>query len=265
MFNIPEDIQSTIDAANQTEAIVLPIQVGYWTWLNPVRGSKTQDARTYGGWQCGADSYEAALAEQNAEAIHERIILTNEKNQDYEAYTSRVLHAAVIGRRERWIEEKSQSHLQVLAMLASYDKKTYTPWSINVLTVRGNAAKFLKNALADWNSKTTAARRKVANGLHSNFFFITIGTFGQTVLTKTVGKEAQRTITYPVSWYPDDISPEYLRSAFVGNDIAERMAATAAVCSDWLIAWKDSKGSGKQAQGGNESEPPEEPSSDIPF
>lgn len=237
------------------DAVDLPFPVVYVWALNGQASYKSQGgALYYGGWACKADDLQTT-ADQQGLAIPKdwkQVTIASRDGGEFEAYTSRSIVVAPIGKRESWLHDGKRSteyieggrrHLQVLAYLAETKgengSKEFTPWGPVVLTAKGYQARNLLDAFARWDKATSQIRWKIAPGVPAWCFYMTLGTFGKERQAVNVGKPgAQSPITPITAYIYERFNEDLLNRLFVGNDVVATMAALQDQGADWLKAWK---------------------------
>ena len=281
-FDVPREAAGAVSAASTIgEAIQLPFFAPVFWW---VRGDSTvqpdvgSGVRHFGGWATDATALEAEGLEIPPYLMQE--YFTSDDGKSYAVYACRTLAVAQIGIRFRWTirrnpdgsvdaRDKGRGHVHILCHSATYDKKakTYTPWSPVVLSAKGLSARSLQDAFQTWSRSSAVPRAKMTSNAMANFFWCHVGTFGKEAQHEKVGKKGQQSYISPVQVYiPEDINEEYLKRTFVGREMAEKMGSLAEEAKEWLHAWDDQRGKGRDD--GTSPEPeydaPPEPV-DIPF
>jgi hypothetical protein len=266
------DAVNTINEGQQQEGIRLPFPVSYARWVNgEARNKKNADVTYFGGWSISADQYEAQVSLQgNAPLSYmSKTSMTNDAGSDYDAYNSRFIICAEICRRERWIEEKHTSHLQILCQVAevSPDKKTFSAWGAIVLTAKGWAGINLKKAISDWGALTIAGRRDYANSMPAFMLYGLFGTFGNELKTADVGKTVKHTITPCQFGKPTgEINEALINRYYIGDETLLKMAELSKAAREWQSAWAKDKPVSTYATDESEPEqPPENAIDDMPF
>jgi hypothetical protein len=234
----------------------LPFPVVYVWALNGQTSYKAQGgAPYYGGWACKMEDMDA-VADQQALPIPgdwKQVTISSRDGGEFEAYTSRSLIAAPIGRRESWLSDGRRSsayieggrrHLQVLCYMAeaqgSNGSRTFHPWGPVVLTAKGYQARNLLDAFSRWDKATSQIRWKAAPGVPAWCFYLSLGTFGKDRQAMNVGKPGAQSPITPISAYiPERFSEELITSLFVGNEVAGVMADLQDQAQQWLAAWKE--------------------------
>ncbi len=237
------------------EAVDLPFNVIYIWALNGQTSFKSQGgALYYGGWACKTEDMQSA-SEQAGVPIPQdwkQVTISSRDGNEYEAYTTRNIIVAPIGKRESWIVEGKRSaeyieggrrHLQVLAYMAEArgenGAKVFVPWGPIVLTAKGYQARNLLDAFNRWNKATASIRYKVAPGVPAWCFYLSLGTFGKERQAISVGKPGTQSPITPIGAYiPERFTEELITSLFVGEEVAAKMAELQDQASDWLSGWK---------------------------
>jgi hypothetical protein len=270
--------------------IELPFPVIYaWALSGQASYKSTGGALYYGGWASKADNVHAVVEQShvNVPAGWENRTIATRDGGEFDAYVTRSLIVAPIGKRVSWLYhdtngperrspdyiEGGRRHLQVLAYLSERTgengKAQFVPWGPVVLTGKGYQARNLLDAFARWDKATAQLRRKVAPGVPPWCFYFALGTFGKERQVTNVGKPgAQSPITPVTAWIPEGMNEDTMRLLFVGNDLAAAMADYADQAAEWLNAWKQPAVEGQAGAGEPEYiAPPENwaPEEDVPF
>jgi hypothetical protein len=238
------------------EVVDLPFPVVYvWALNGQTSYRSTGGAPYFGGWACKAEDLQSVADQQALPVPSEwkQVTISSRDGGEFEAFTSRSVLVAPIGRRESWLSDGRRSaayieggrrHLQVLAYLAesqgSNGSKTFVPWGTVVLTAKGYQARNLLDSFARWEKATAQIRWKVAPGVPAWCFYLSLGTFGKDRQAMNVGKPGAQSPITPISVYiPDKFSEDVFASLFVGNEVAAVMADLQDQASQWLSAWKE--------------------------
>ena len=258
MFNIDINLAKKLDQGMRAgEAVELSFPVVYIWALNGQASYKSQGGALYfGGWACKADDLQAVTQHQSLSIPEnwKQVTIASRDGGEFEAYTSRTITVAPIGKRESWLHDGKRStnyieggrrHLQVLTYMAETQGNNganqLTPWGPVVLTAKGYQARNLLDAFARWEKATSQLRWKLAPGIPAWCFYMTLGTFGKERQVLNVGKPGAQSPITPISAYlPASMSEEVLQNLFVGNDVVEMMANLQDQAGDWLNAWKES-------------------------
>jgi hypothetical protein len=260
---------NTIKNSTAEEGIRLPFPVAVLRWLNgDAHNKKSNDPTYFGGWAVGEDSMNDLVA-QSGIAAHSAFMktsLVNNDGKEYSAYISRTITVAVCAKRKQWGDKGS--HVQILALAAELDpdKKVFNIWAPVMLTAKGYSAKYIEDALGQWDSASSNARREFAQGMPSQFFWAAIGTFGDQPTFESVGKAQKSTITPCKLWLPKEFNDAIITRHFVGVDNMKKMAELATLSEEWRKAWADKAGADKPGIPDNfAGQPTEAPDLDIPF
>jgi hypothetical protein len=238
------------------EAVELPFPVIYIWALNGQSSYKSQGgALYYGGWACKVEDLQAITGQQGLPipADLKQVTIASRDGGEFEAYTTRNVIVAPIGKRESWLYdgkrfsayvEGGRRHLQVLSYLAEAKgengSKQFVPWGPVVLTAKGYQARNLLDAFARWDKATSQVRWKIAPGIPAWCFYLSMGTFGRERQALNVGKPGAQSPITPISVYiPDRLADDFVSNLFVGNQVAEQMSALQDQATDWLKAWKE--------------------------
>lgn len=255
-FSIPNDQANEIYNANKTSTkIVLPFATLPIWWKNGAPAYKpTGGALYFGGWGSTAIDAENTLAEMQIDAMplgFERQDVTSDTGKDYTAYFNRYVIAAVIARRQRWIEDpethRKSSKINVLVYLASHDRKEkkYDSWGFGVLSASSWSGVALAAAITEFDRATAASRKEFfsdaafKNGLPYNYFFAPLGTFQKDPVKELKGKQgSQSPITPCQTLLPEKITEKNLTDWYVGDDLAAIMYDALLNAKEWLDDWK---------------------------
>jgi hypothetical protein len=238
------------------DAVDLPFPIVYIWALNGQSSYKSQGgAMYYGGWACKTDEMNGVMEQQGLTVPQDwkQVTISSRDGDEFEAYTTRHVLIAPIGRRESWLHDGQRSatyvqgarrHLQVLAYMAEArgenGVKQYIPWGPVVMTAKGYQALNIMEAFTRWEKATAPLRRKVAPGIPAWCFYLALGTFDKERHTLNVGKPGAQSPITPVSVYiPDHLSEDILANLFVGNEIAAVMADLQDQAQEWLTAWNE--------------------------
>lgn len=239
-----------------SDTVELPFPVAYIWALNGQASLKSQGgALYYGGWACKVEEVEAVAEQQGLSIPQEwkQATISTRDGDEYEAFTSRHVIVAPIGKRESWLldgqrfanyVDGARRHLQVLSYLAEAvgenGNREYIPWGPVVLTAKGYQARNLLDAFTNWEKATAPARRVVAPGVPAWCFYLALGTFERERYSINVGQPGRQSPITPISAYiPEKITEELVSSLFVGNEVATAMADLQDQASDWLKAWRE--------------------------
>lgn len=249
------------------EGVRLPFPVAVMRWNNgDARNKKSADPTYFGGWAVSSDNMDELIAQMGI-GVHSSFVktsLVNNDGKEYEAYISRTVTVAVCAKRKQWGDKGS--HVQIVALAAELtaDKKSFSNWAPVMLTAKGYSAKFMEDALSQWDSATAAARREFAQGMPSQFFWAVIGTFGTEPVFESVGKAQKSTITPCKLWLPKEFNDAIITRHFVGKENMAKMAELSKLSEDWRKAWADKAGDKPAAPDVDQGQP-EVAETDIPF
>jgi hypothetical protein len=239
------------------EAVELPFPVVYIWALNGQASYKSQGgALYYGGWACKTEDLQATADQQGLPIPNDwkQVTISSRDGGEFEAFTTRNILVAPIGKRLSWIHEGKRSadyieggrrHLQVLAYMAEArgenGKKEFIPWGPVVLTAKGYQARNLLDSFARWEKATGQMRWKVAPGIPAWCFYMALGTFGKERQSINVGKPGAQSPITPISAYIHErYTEDLLTSLFVGSEVASIMSDLQDQGSEWLNAWRGS-------------------------
>ncbi len=251
--NLAKKLESGMRAG---ETVELPFPVIYIWALNGQSSYKSQGgALYYGGWACKVEDLQALTGQQGLPVPSDwkQVTIASRDGGEFEAYTTRNVIVAPIGKRVSWLfdgkrfstyVEGGRRHLQVLAYLAEAKgengSKQFVPWGPVVLTAKGYQARNLLDAFARWDKATSQIRWKIAPGIPAWCFYLSLGTFGRERQAVNVGKPGAQSPITPISVYvPDRMTEDFVSSLFVGQPVAELMSSLQDQASDWLKAWKE--------------------------
>lgn len=278
-FDVPEGYNDEIGNPLEGEGVRLPFLAPLVWWQNgrPIF-KETKGAPYFGGWAMNDVDMGALQAQTDTLPLGWLSYnLVNDQGEDYTAFMARWAYIAILGTRFRWIAEVNKGQYQVLAYMAyQAENKAIVPYSPIVLTCKGTAGMFLRQAVIKFATQTAAARKKFAHDLPISAFFATIGTFGPTPETQSVGKEEgkKKSVTPLKLWLPEKIDGGYLHAAYVGREVAELSIGLRKDAADWLADWKQpQKQQRKRTQAGPGEEEyvpdpmnePPAPEDDSPF
>jgi hypothetical protein len=255
-INVDANLAKKLDLGMRAgEAVELPFPVVYVWALNGQASYKSQGgALYYGGWACKAEDLKST-SDQQGLAIPgdwKQVTIASRDGGEFEAYTTRSIFVAPIGKRLSWLHDGKRSaeyveggrrHLQVLAYMAEgrgeNGSKQFVPWGPVVLTAKGYQARNLLDAFSRWEKATSIMRWKMAPGVPAWCFYMALGTFGKERQSVNVGKPgAQSPITPITVFIHDRFNEDLLASLFVGNEVTAIMSDLQDQASDWLNAWR---------------------------
>lgn len=243
-FEVPEGYTGDIGNPLDTEGIRLPFLAPNVWWFNGRNQFKKEnDQRYFGAWSMNDDDMAAAMQEAGVSQPPLGWVpfdMVNDDGDNYNAFLNRFICIAIFGSRKTWDKKENKGRYQVLGYLAYPDQdRKITPFGPVVLTCKSMASKFLQDAVVDFQTKTQTARRKFANNLPISAFYALLGTWGNQRVEQTVGKGANQKKVTPLRLYlPEQIDEQFLRTYFVGKEIAAKTAALKKEAREWLDAWK---------------------------
>lgn len=261
---------STVKEGLTEEGVRLPFPVAVMRWMNgDARNKRSADPTYYGGWAISADNMDELTAQLGI-GVHSSFVktsLVNNDGKEYDAYISRSITVAICAKRKQWGDKGS--HVQILALAAELnaEKKFFTAWAPVMLTAKGYSAKFIEEALSQWDSATVASRREFAGGMPSQFFWAALGTFGTEPTFESVGKTQKSTITPCKLWLPKEFNDAIITRHFVGNENMAKMADLSKQSEEWRKAWADKASDKTPGAPDNFAEPGADivDTNDIPF
>ena len=128
--------------------------------------------------------------------------------------------------------------IQVLAILGYKDEQKRTnAWAPVMLTAKGYQVNHIQKAFTDWKKAITPFMKEIAPGMPSdvtNLFWMHIGTFGP---ERKAEQHGESTITPVSAFIPDNMTAQQVENQYVGNDMAEFMAALSIQSAEWLKAY----------------------------
>jgi hypothetical protein len=266
-ITLDTDLSKKLDQGMRAgENIELPFPVVYIWTMNGQPSYKSQGgALYYGGWACKAEDLQAIVESQGVTipSNWKQVTISSRDGGEFEAYTTRSVIVAPIGKRESWLfdgkrmpsyVEGGRRHLQVLAYMAELQGTNggnggaragqLIPWGPVVLTAKGYQARNLLDAFARWDKATAQMRWKFAPGVPAWCFYLTLGTFGKDRQATNVGKPGAQSPITPISVFlPDNLNEggkfaDELSRLFVGQEIAAVMSDLQDQAYEWLNAWK---------------------------
>jgi len=243
------------------DAVDLPFPVVYVWALNGQASYKSQGgALYYGGWACKAEDLQAVVDQQGLAIPQDwkQVTIASRDGGEFEAFTSRSIVVAPIGKRESWLFDGKRSsdyieggrrHLQVLSYLAEArggnGSRQFIPWGPVVLTAKGYQARNLLDAFARWDKATAQIRWKVAPGVPAWCFYLALGTFGKERQAVNVGKPGTQSPITPIgAFIHDRFNEDLIASLFVGEEVMAAMSQYQDQAAEWLNAWKEGGASG---------------------
>lgn len=252
-LQLDEQIARKLEGGMQSsDAITLPFPHAILWVINGAGSYRSQGGALYhGGWSCNTDELQEAVQQQGLEipADWKSITQDSRDGTEYEAYVTRSVICAPVGKRESWLLEGQRSsnyvkggrrHIQVLVMLAEKGKGgKFIPWGPAVLSAKGYQARYLLDAFNAWDKASAAIRRQIAPGIPAWCFYLALGTFGEKPDIQQVGKTgAQSPITPIKAYIPPEIDEKLITSLYVGPETAAVMADLLDKAQEWLAAWK---------------------------
>lgn len=238
------------------ETAELPFPVVYIWALNGQASYRSQGGALYfGGWACRSEDTQFAIESQGIQVPTDwkQVTISSRDGGEFEAYTSRNIIVAPIGKRISWISEGKRSaayvegsrrHLQILAYLAESSgengSRRFDAWGPVVLTAKGYQAGNVLDALALWEKVTAPIRRSITTNIPAWCFYLSLGTYGKERQVKNVGKPGAQSPITPISAYiPEKFDEKLMKDLFVGAEVAQKMAELQDQASEWLKAWSE--------------------------
>lgn len=274
---------------NMQGGIELPFAAPVFWWMNgnsQFRAmAQANPAAYFGGW---AMKEEAALeVEPDRGPVPAGLIKAENVTRDgtpIQVYTSRFLVVAPISYRSGWVSGDSngktrqvgympgaKKKIQVIAIMGVKQGESYRSWGPIMLTAQGYQVDYMISAMKDWKKAIERTRRTVAPNIPPWAFYMTLGTFGDSIKTMMVGKPGSQSPITPINTYiPKDITPDLLRKIYVGKDCVNEMVDCLEDAKEWLEAWKHGEHLTQAQSAGPEHDgffPDEEPmfEEEIPF
>jgi hypothetical protein len=251
------DFGNTLQGAD--DRVKLPFGTLNLSWHNGfAQTDAANGAKRYGGWYSSDDklNFVDDLASINQSVAPTGFVgpekWTNDKSQQYTAYSCRRIFAAPVATRVRWEtkEGKSSSTTSVLVYLGNWDseKKVIQAYAPAVLTAKGWAGNFIVDAFKKWQNETADIRADIAPGIPANMFYVPIGTFGKERVTKEVGSGKKSPIVVCQIGTPGDgWTAAEMERYFVGDDVGAVMKSLKDQAAEWLAdGVSDNKSAEKQ-------------------
>lgn len=253
------------------EGIRLPFPAPVVWWKNGDKKLKQiGGVEYYGGWAVNVEELDN-LGVQPPEGWT-AATWTGREN-DFDVFCNRFLGFAPIVKRSKWEKttddqgnvKGNRSTLHVLGIAATWDKDAaqFVAYGPVVLSAKSWTAKYLTDALKEWERVSKDAREKLAGGLPANFFYAPIGTFGSEPNVQLVGKAPnQSPVTPPAVKAIENWNGATLQAMYIGADMISAAMEWKRDAQEWVDAWKsDGKKDGKNGNGAL----PEPDGMDIPF
>lgn len=242
-FEMPDDVRKMLgEFAMKSSALPFPAPM-VWVVNGDAKMKNTTPAQYFGGWAMKAEEAVPVVT-----GWDNGTVITS-KDDEFPIVTSRRVIFAPIASRSCWVDKQDNQHfafqpgsrlkLHVLAMMATNGGDTIHPWGTVILSAKGYQAKYLKNALIQWDEFTRPARNEFTNGLPAWAFYCSVGTFQKERKVVMVGTGDQSPIT-PVEIYkPENLSVDLLRKLYVTPAIAKNMADFRTAAANWIKSWND--------------------------
>lgn len=246
IFNVGQEVADAMSGSlGDGESVQLPFAHALFWAVNGSPKMKAQGGVSYtGGWNADRNEFET-FASQMGINIPETLALETSagENGEYEVYATRSIAIAPIIYRKRNASRdpgKFRSHIQLLGygMIATGSSKIVL--GPVVLSAKGYQSSNLLKALNAWERASADARREHTGNLDSKFFYVPVGTFGETKFV-SVGSAQQSQITPIEAQVPAEITLDVLTGRYVGKEIAAQMASMRGDAKEWMEDWKDNK------------------------
>lgn len=217
------------------DGVELPFEAVYFYWRNGSRREKDKGVLTFGGW--AVDKAEADAFLPVIPPTFEEHALVNAQGNEYSIYAIRNLFVAPIEKRERWYttdQGGNRSHLQLLGLVSTFGDGVLYPLGVQVLSAKGLRTKDLKDHLSEWNRVTATIRKEHFNNVSVNYFYMSIGSFGEVPQYEETGHGS---VVTPIGLYYKELSKDNLLSRFVGKDNVTLMRERFDEAQEWLTDW----------------------------
>jgi len=192
----------------------------------------------FGGWKIDTQEYESVDPPvDGTPKLHPETFHSD--SGAYDVMATRELFLAPFGKRECFDQEKRRSRLHVLAYSGIYSKEEsrIVPWTPVWIATTSYHGVSLKNAISQFASRTSRARREHAKNLPPTAFWHRLGTFGDELKREKRGSNIQNWITPVQVQMMDNIDLDWLTRAYVGKETLEEMLDLLKQAEQWLKAW----------------------------
>lgn len=260
-FEMPEGNDTL--TGTLTEGVELPFEAVYFYWRNGSRQEKSDDILKFGGWAVDKQEADAYLPVIPPTFTEHNMV--NRQGNDYSIYGIRNLFVAPIEQRYRWYETNngsSRSHMQLLAYVSTFADGTMYPLGVHVLTAKGMRTKDMKDHISEWTKVTATLRREHFNNALANYFYMSLGTFGEKPNYEETGHGS---VVTPIGLYYKALTEETLLSRYVGKDAVIEMREKYEEASTWLKDWDTKESQDAYQEIANASDEYREELEDFPF
>lgn len=223
--------------------VQLPFPTLRIAWVNGNPQAERTSAKYFGGWQCG---FERAAEDLNTLGLQslpayfsEVTTWINDKGKEYQAFSSRFVLAAPILAKDDWWEEfdnkrninVKRHRLDMLVYLATMnEKKNLLPYSPAVLSATGFAASAIKKAFLAWPKDNADKFNQFAPDVPSMFFYVNVGTFGDTRITEPAGDS----VYVPCQYSKKEVTEQLLEALHVGVEVEAQIVSYQAQAASWF-------------------------------
>lgn len=268
-------IQTLAEAAVSGDGVNLPFAAPYVYVYNGDRRNKANakdaPALYFGGWAVDEASLTEMVDSGDLPGLPDgwaRFENSGDKG-DYTGLCSRTVTAAILARRERWINQASgqsapsfdrdggytRRHRQWLGLMFIKGK----PYGFAVLSAKGYQAQEVQTAIDAWHRAIGKFRKELnATQIPPSAFAVTIGTHGDQPEYVPVGKSgAQSNITPIRAILAPDLTADMIAKRFIGAQNLRACAERVEQAREWLVAWKAPSGKASNGQAGEPETPPE--------
>lgn len=258
------------------------LRLNWWNGDKRLGTADKTSVQAFGGWYCAADKF-MPVVDAIGKGAPDCFSVAGFDTRDggtFEANQARLIYVSYITHRKAWFPKENgsnQSRLEVLTLLGEFDKsaKHFVAWGPAVLVGTGYTSKFIEDAIHTWFSSTAAARREFAKNMGAQNFFFPIGTYADTIETKTVGKSQTSPVTPPKLKEPAKQDYDLFKMIFIGHDreVLRTVKEYKSLAQDWIDdfsiqAERSKSGETAQATSGERKaayNPTPQDDDDIPF
>jgi hypothetical protein len=218
----------------------------YWHNGKP-DADKNRGVYHYGGWFSGAEDFmnDVSQFDKKPEEIgFKGDNWTGKDGDEYGVYSSRMVYVAPIANRKIWKSyvfegaTKNKSTYSLLGFLAYPTTEKLCYLGPVVLSGSSWSGAMIEDAVKKFPSLTADARARVAPGVPAWQWYISVGTYGDKRITKSVGTSKTSPIVPAQIYTPDGgWTDKKIEKYFVPDDVVEQMIETRRAAEEWL-AWK---------------------------
>lgn len=233
-----EYVKAIGSVSPETDGIQLPYVAPLAWWTNKRSNNENDGVDYFGGWAMKLDDYDNGVAEYGP--------LPNWYDSDGGKIgplkTCRSILVAPFGSRTRWMSEekgddRTGTHRHELAYVAyvNSDRKVI-PWGPMILSMKVTTAMEYVKLMKEWSVTTYDARHEFADGAPAHFFYMPIGTFGETPVITVAGKKTSKTsnVTHPQVYQYPNINEALIDYLYVGDAVCDWMAEFKSRSFEWL-------------------------------